>query len=147
MVMAFRTDSLRAYYELAQDTSRNLKNACSSLIARAAAGNINSSDIFGIYTRLGNDSATLTTIAGVQGITEYAQDQANDPAYNVGTEFTAMQNAIAGARSWVATNFPASGGFLQSHQITGGAIVERQFTPAQTAGLRTALQSVVDAIA
>lgn len=145
--MAFRTDSLRSYYQLAQDTSRNLKQACASLIARAAAGNITSSDIFGIYTRMGNDSATLTTVAAVQGLADYAQSQANDPAYNVGTEFTAMQNAITSARSWVTTNFPASGGYLQSHQFSGGAIVERIFTPAQTAGLRTALQSVVDSIA
>lgn len=145
--MAFRTDSLRASYQLAQDTARNLKQTLTAFNTRAAASNIRSSDIFGVYTRLGNDSATLAAIAQVSGLATYAQEQSNDPTYNVGAEFTAMQNAIASARTWIETNFPASGGYLQSHQITGGAVVERSFTPATTAGLRTALQSVIDSIA
>jgi hypothetical protein len=147
--MAFRTDSLEADYKEAQKTARNLKLACSALIARSNAGSINSSDIFGIYARLGSDSATLAAASQVPGIVEYARAQSNDPEYDVVAAFSGMQTAITAARNTISSGFPASGGYLQSHQITGGAVVERTFATgsAIAAGLRTALQSVVDSIA
>lgn len=144
--MAYPTNSLALVLEDTDRTALQLKLTLQAQVATMAAGSVNSSTILGIYVRLKRDDDTLAATAATPGIVQYAKDQKNDQDLDVAAEFTAMRAAIASAISWVGSNFPAAGGYIQSHQISGGIVTERLFTPAQTAGFRTVLNTVIGTI-
>lgn len=144
--MPYPTDSLAKVLEEIDNTAIQLKATLQSQVASMAAGNVNASTVLGVYVRLKRDDTTLAAAAGTSGIVQYARNVKNNQSLDVVAEFTAMRSAIADAISWVDTNFPASGGYIQSHQISGGVVTERSFSPAQTAGFRTVLNSVIATI-
>jgi ribosomal protein L14 len=144
--VAYPTNSLAIVLNGIDQTAMQLKATLQAQVAAMAAGNVNSSTILGIYVRLKRDDTALAAAAATPGIVDYARDQKNNQSLDVAAEFTAMRNALANAISWVDTNFPAAGGYIQSHQISGGTVTERAFTPAQTAGFRTVLNAVIATI-
>lgn len=81
----------------------------------------------------------------VPGIADYAKEQYDDPAYDVIAEFNTMETAAEAVRDWVVANFPKDGdGYvLKEKYQADGLIVQRMFTPAQTAGLRTELDAFI----
>lgn len=113
-----------------------------------AAGNTNVNRIFQAMDDIRSALDVFNATAAIPGIGSYAQAQFNDPAYNVATEFTAMVNAVQGVVNWVVTNFPKDGsGFILGYKFNAdGSRVPSTFTPAQTAGLRSALDSLAAAI-
>lgn len=49
--------------------------------------------------------------------------------------------------AWIATNFPASGGFIQDRTLNAdGSRTARSFSSAQTAGLQTVVASAIATI-
>lgn len=92
----------------------------------------------------------LVAISNIPGIAAYANEQINNPAFDVATEFNTMVSALNGVSAWIIANFPKDGsGFLLAktfHADNSGRTVERMFTSVQTAGLQTALDTLIAAI-
>jgi hypothetical protein len=143
-------DSLAQAWATARNTASSIKGRAQALSTQAAAGSIGSSAILDFATYLADAKIALTKAAQTGGIAAYAQAQINDPNIDIAAEFTAMMGAIDTTTAWVVDNFPKDGsGFLLARSFQAGSTgrtVDRQFTPAQTATLRTALDALADAI-
>lgn len=114
----------------------------------AAAGNVESSRVLGLHKNLRRERAALSAAASTPGLAQFARDQKSNQSLDVVAEFNAVMAAIDGTISWVETNFPKdAGGFLLAQTITAGEVTDRMFTPAQTAGLRTQLDTLISTIA
>lgn len=83
--------------------------------------------------------------AALPGIGQFAKDQFDDPALDIGAEFTAMVNAAKAVRDWVVANFPKDAGGKMSYRTLNldGSISVDAFTPGQTTGLRTQLDAFI----
>jgi hypothetical protein len=144
--MAFRASTITLDQGLrrAKEQALWIKQHHQSAV-QTLTGNVNSNQIFQLIDNTAAVISMLQEDASVPGIAAYAQQQFNDPAYNVGAEFTAMVNALQAVVAWVVNNFPKdANGFLLSHTINAnGSRTPRVFTPAQTAGLTTALNNAI----
>ena len=110
-----------------------------------AAGSVTSDFIFRMLDQLDGAIAALNLWKAVAGLDAFATAQAyvGTMSADCTSSVTAAQNCIA----WVVANFPNAGGFLQSHTLNAdGSRTPRSFTPAQTAGLQTALTSFIATI-
>ncbi len=146
--MAFRTgsDQQRAY-NAAKNTARALRQYCVDFNIIAEAENISGNLVLALRERLIADNAVFDEAKAVDGIADYIKAIEDDPTYNVGPEFTAMQDAIEGADAWIVANYPTdSSDWLQHQKFTVAGTDVRSFSPTQTAGLRTKVQSIIDAI-
>lgn len=126
-----------------------VKQTATGASSTAAAGNVNYSQIERLFVQLQSAHAEFAALSTTPGLAAYAQEQLDDNALNIATEFTSMQAAITAVLDWIKTNLPKDGsGYLLVRQIDGSnAVVDRQFTPAQTAGLRTVLDALAATIA
>lgn len=89
--------------------------------------------------------AQAGAISTTQGLVDYANAQHPDvPTYDVVTEYNAVMSEIDNALAWIAANIPADGsGYELVYQRNpDGSKVYREFTPAQTTGLRTTLSAI-----
>jgi len=147
--MAFKASNItpqKAYLQV-KGTAVNLKANCQGFIAQLAAQNATYLYLRDIYRFLYNANAQFETLKATPGLAVYAQEQENDPAYNVAAEFTAMQATIANALSWMNTNIPtAVTAVSASAWATGDETIATSFTPAQTATFRTVLTAIVNSI-
>jgi hypothetical protein len=126
----------------------NVKGYCTRTRDLAAAGNVPSTTILDVLVRLIQDKAALQAAAGTPGIADFARDQKGDQGLDVVAEFTTMVSAMDGASGWITTNFPKDGsGILLAQTFGATGPIDRQFTPAQTAGFRTQLDAVIATIA
>ena len=105
-----------------------------------------------IFQLMDNIRAPLTIfnqVAAIPGIAAYAQAQFDDPTYDVAANFTAMVNALNAVVAWVMANFPKdTGGFVQAYTLAAnGDRVPVTFTSVQTAGLASALNTLIASIA
>lgn len=92
---------------------------------------------------------TFNAAAAVPGIAAYVAEARGVTTGQVTTAFNDMLSAVNAAISWISTNMPkdANGWLLVRSMAADGAMTYRDFSPAQTAGLRTALQAVEATIA
>lgn len=147
-----KQDSLALAWSRARDTAAGVKNRAQSLRTASLAGPVGSSAILDLATFLADSKLALQKSASTTGIVAYARDQIADPAIDVVAEFNSMIAALDGVVSWIITNFPrdtVSGTFLLARTFAvdnSGRTQDRQFTTAQLAGLRTALDSLIAAI-
>lgn len=145
--MAYPTGLLSLVLEDIDRRAINVKGYCQRTRDQAAAGNIPSATILDVLVRLIQDRTALQSAASTPGIADFARDQKDNQALDVVAEFTAMVAAISGAIEWVTTNFPKDGGgFLLAQTFGATGPIDRQFTPAQTAGFRTQLDAVIGTI-
>ena len=114
--------------------------------ARMAAGPVPASLVLDMEPRLRDTKASLQQVAAIPGIAEYAQQQANNPALNVATEFTAMLNALDNVVAWIRTNYPVHNGYLLSQTFGATGRQDRTFSAAETAGLRTVLDALIASV-
>lgn len=147
--MAYPTISLRDALSDVDRSAKRVKAFCQARRAEMAAGNVVSTTIFEVFIQLRQERAIMAAAAATPGIGPYAQAEKNNPTLDVVAEFTAMTGAIDGCIAWINTNFPKQGGsgYLLAQTLGPEGPVDRQFTPAETAGLRTQLDAVIAAIA
>jgi hypothetical protein len=110
-----------------------------------AGGSVTSDFVFRMLDQLAGAIVALNTWKAVAGLDTYATGQGytGTMSADCASSVTAAQACIA----WVVTNFPNAGGFLQSHTLNAdGSRTPRSFTPAQTAGLQTAMTAFVATI-
>ena len=145
--MAFKTDGLSKAYSKAQNESIRVKQFATSARNALIAGPVSANAVIQIMTNLKSSIEVWDSVSSLSGIAQYAKDQEDDQTYDVVAEFLAMETEAIAVRDWVITNFPAVGGFIQKDTLElDGSITVRQFTPAQTTGLQTALADLVFAI-
>lgn len=139
-------NELDAKYENFRTQAKRLDDRCQNSIDEMAAISVDSEAIIALYRYLTQVKARLTLFAAVPGIVQHVKDAEGNQSYDISTEITALQAEMAAAMTWVEDNFPSSGDYLLFLRIVDTVITPRLFSPAQTAGLRTELQGVVDAI-
>ena len=148
--MAFRTDGLSKAYHRGQNSAIRAKNYSSQASAQLAGGTVSANAVIQVMTQMKSFIEEFDSVSSVPGIAQYARDQEDDQSYDVVAEFVAMRVAAVSARDWVINNFPVSnpGGFIEKDTLEAdGAITVRTFSSVQTAGLQTALDTLVAAIA
>ncbi len=121
-------------------------------VAELAAGNCKADVIFSARADMIAADATLAKVAGIPGIVQYAKDQKNDQNLDIAAAYTSMRTAIQAVTTWIEANFPTYSGqggtWLLAYEWDANKtdFAQREFTPAQTAGLRTVLTAVADTI-
>jgi len=146
--MAFNTQSLSKGLQKAENEAIRVKAFATGARNALIAGNVSANAVIQIMTNIKSTIEVWDTVSSLPGIVQYARDQYDNQAYDVAVEFTAMRTQAVAVRDWIITNFPSSGGFIQKDTLEAdGGITVRQFTPAQTAGLQTALADLIAAIA
>jgi len=146
--MAFRASNVvpSEALRITKSAAVQLRANVSSFISTLAAQSVGFSELRGIYRTLERADAQFASLAATPGLAAYAQAQEDDGTYDVATEFTAMRAAVQAAIDWIGANVPSTATVAPIEQWTDQTVTSNAFTPSQTAGLRTALQGVVDAI-
>ncbi len=87
----------------------------------------------------------MNTWKTVAGLDAYATSQGYSGTLT--SDMTACVAAAQACIDWVVANFPTSGGFMQAFSLNvDGSRAPRSFTPAQTAGLQSALTAFMATI-
>ena len=154
--MAYPTSRLRAVlaraFTNADSTAIRLRSQAGGWDAQMAAGPVSASLILDdILADMRSSRATLIASRDTSGILAYVQEQFDDAAIDLPTEFAALIAAIDAVIAWVVDNFPAgspgAGNWLERYQLApDGTLTDRSFSTAQTASLRTELQALFAAI-
>lgn len=146
--MAYPTGMLSFVLEGIDSRALKIKSYCQALRTAAATGPVQSGQILGVYQGLRQDRAALVAASATPGLAQYAKDQKNNQTLDVVAEFNGMVGAIDQVTAWIDSNFPkdtTTQALLERTLGTEGPI-ERTFTTAQTAGLRTQLDSLIATI-
>lgn len=131
----------------AQATAKNLKTHATNLRAQMAAGNIEADQIVDLYRYLIQTKDRLNAVAAIPGIAQYAKDQFNNQSLDIVAEFNAMVTEIQDTIDLIVSIFPKDGnGYLLKDKLIATGIDNRDFTPAQTATLRTQLDALIATI-
>jgi hypothetical protein len=144
--MAFVTGMLASEaFALIRNYVPQYKAAAQGTVTVMAANSIDSGYVFTMLDQLKSIVDNLNTWKAVTGLNTYATAQGYSGTMT--TDVTAIVTAATACISWVVTNFPSSAGFLQSHTLNAdGTRTPRSFTPAQTAGLQTAVTALIATI-
>lgn len=120
--------------------------------ARSAQGPIAANMVTGLLDNLRTDLAYFEGVATVPGIGPYAEAQYGD-GYAIGPDFAAFTTALQAAIDWLLAAIPrlpedpenpeAPRYLLLQTLDEDGARVDRTFSTAQTAGLRTVLDTLI----
>lgn len=134
-------DAFQAIRVNAASYKAQAQNALVSL----QAGSVNSDFVFRMLDQTASVIVALTAWRAVSGLDAYATGQGYPTT--ISTDCTATITAAQAIITWVAANFPAANTFLQSHTLNAdGSRTPRSFTPAQTAGLQTAMTNFIATI-
>lgn len=130
---------------MARRTATTLKSYAQKVRDVMVANTVSANQVENVMGEFKSAIEVWDAAKAVPGIAAYAQAQYDDATLDIAAEFTAMLTAAQAVRDWVIANVPtdASGWVLLHKYEIDGAITVRQFTPAQTAGLRTALDSFI----
>jgi hypothetical protein len=139
--------SLAEAWTQARQIAAGIKDTATSLRTGSAAGPVGSSQILRMAVYLQEQRIRLLAIRNMPGIGQYVKDQMNNQAMDIATDFNTMITAMDDVINWIVNNFPQSGGFLAAQTIAAnGSIVDRQFSTAQTAGIRPPLDALMASI-
>jgi hypothetical protein len=144
--MAFRA-VLATTYNSARSVATQLQTLASTSKASMLAGNVSANVIGQLLDSMITGKAQLQAAAAVTGIAAYAKAQEGDTNYDVVAEWTSMVSACDGVLTWIVANVPTANGYVQAEQWATSGRTVRSFTTAQTAGLRTALDTFISSVA
>ena len=133
----------RVGYDLAKGVAANLKNYVTNRSTQFQ-NTINRDIVLVTMQDIRRAKVDLQNSAAIPGIVQYAQDQENDPTYDVVGEFTALIALIDAVIDSVTLTFPTdAGGFLLEKKFApDGTYTFGTFTGPQLANLRTALDAI-----
>jgi hypothetical protein len=153
--MAFRASTqikTDALTEVKQGAVR-AKALATQLRNAMAAGNTSAQTILNLLLQVKTLIDRWGALAATPGLAAYAQDQENDPAYDVAAEFTAMRSALVAVRDRIINDLPTATapagavGRIAVYTIDAtGALIADAFTPAQTVNLRADLDAFIATI-
>lgn len=148
--MTFRASNVvpEEAYTKVRKTAIQLKVNLQSFKTSLASKNADFKLIKGIYVTLSNAYNQLDTLKEIPGLADYAKQQEDDPNYDVVVEFNNLITQIQSAMGWINDHVPSTVS-LKTPADWGGpneTVIVDTFTPTQTSDLRTALESVIQAI-
>jgi len=124
--------------------ARYTLSAATSLNTSSATGNTGGDAVILFNNNMVANYNVLNNLQAVGGIVAYVQNQYNQPAtFDVLAAFNNLKTAMLNTASWIDT--AVTGVYLYVPNATTKAIDPAQFTPAQTAGLRTQLGLLITA--
>jgi hypothetical protein len=132
-------------YSLIRSNALGARQQAQGYLSTLQSGNVASNFVYLVLDQTRNFITNMQSWQGISGLDAYATSQgySGSMAADVGTCVTAAQAVI----TWVVSNFPVSGGFLQAESLNAdGSRTLRQFTPAQTAGWQTAINNFIATI-
>lgn len=145
--MAFltSTQTLSQAWEDAQSIARQLKSAAQAMKDTSLGAATASTRVLHFERELRSYHGKLAVIGALPDITEYVTALPDTPlGYDVALEFTTMQNTIAATVTWIRNNFPKEiGGYLLAQTWGANGPVDRTFTSAELAGLRTQIDALL----
>lgn len=145
--MAYPTGMLSLVLEGIDRRLVGVKTYCTTARTAMAAGSVVATVIVDLHIRLKADHAALDAAKNTPGLAAYAQEQKNNGSLDVAAEFMAVLAAMADVVTWIEANFPKDGsGFLLRETWGANGPVDRSFTTAATAGLRTELDALISTI-
>ena len=118
--MAFITNVkfLREAFEDALSVAKQQKTILQNISTRLSS-TITGVDALEFSANFGRVIPRLQEAAAVPGIIKYAQQQFDDPTYDVAAEFTVMIAALQAADNWLAANIPANSVYIQEGELAG----------------------------
>lgn len=118
--MAFITNVkfLREAFEDALSVAKQQKTILQNISTRLSS-TITGVDALEFSANFGRVIPRLQEAAAVPGIIGYAQQQFDDPTYDVALEFTSMISALQAADNWLAANIPANSVYIQDGELAG----------------------------
>jgi|SRR5882672_3228766 len=132
-------------FALIRGNAAGWKAQAQNALATMQAGSINSDFVFRLLDQTAGAINALTIWKAVSGLDTYATSQGYPTTLS--TDCNSSISAAQAVIAWVVANFPASGGFLQSHTLNAdGSRTPRSFTSTQTGGLQTALTNFIATI-
>ena len=145
--MPYKTNSLAKTLDEIDEVMIRLKAFAVSINNQMAAVNVDADYVINIRQRCLRDKATLQSLASTPGLVQYAKDQKNDQAYDIGAAYTSVVTAIDNLAAGIVSAFPKDGSnYLLERQFSATGVTIREFTPAQTSGLRTLVSAISAAI-
>lgn len=149
--MAFPATSPTLYEALKKlrDSSGGLKAYAADQKAKLAASSISANSIIEMMVNFQKSIDGWDAVASTPGLADYAKAQYSSATLDIVAEYQAMRSAAVAVVTWVQSNFPkdASGYLLKDQFDASAGLAVRSFTPAQTAGLQTALTSFIASVA
>lgn len=149
MALPASTSSLQETLLTVKGASLVAKGTAQDAFTTLGAGNVDTVWVFLLLDKLRALISAANGWAAVAGINAYATAQLPGYAGTLTTDIQAVITAAQACIDWVVTNFPkdSTNTWLLGFSLNAdGSRTARNFTPAQTAGLRTALQSLINAI-
>jgi len=131
---------LQREFENAMDTTLSVQANVTRVRDDSAAGAIPRQEVLSIQRLLASAIGIWNAASGTAGMAQYARDQLDDQALNIGTEFTAMIAAAGSFRDWINTNLPRDSGsqaVLLQTADANGVRADLTFTSTQLSGFRT----------
>ncbi len=148
MALKLNTYLLDVAVKNIQSKGRTVKDGAVAIKAKIDAGPIPSDEVVNIMRHLKMAHDLFAEAKVAPGLNNYAKTEFNDPLLDYVAEVDAAMAACVTCFNWVNTNFPKdASGYLLKDKIVNGAIENRIFTQAQTAGLSTALGTLIAAFA
>jgi len=126
--------------------AQGAKNGAQGYLSTLQSGPVDTNWVFQFLDTTNAFITDMNVWKSVSGLDTYATAQ----GYNgtLTADITACVNAATACITWVTTNFPASGGFIQGFTLNAdGTRTPRTFSSATTAGLQTALTTFIGTIA
>jgi hypothetical protein len=146
---ALTQNSLAYALGVVQNYAAQAKDRATSAVAVMAASSVNTGFVFSLLDALNGLIANLNAVKATAGLDSYATAQVPGYASTMSSDITATVNAAQACIDWVTANFPkdSTNIWLLGEQLNAdGTRTFRAFTPAQTAGLRTALNNLLATI-
>ena len=146
MALKLQTYVLDSALATIQSKAKTVRDTAATIKAQIDAGPIASDIIINLMRHMRTAHDVMSAAKVMPGLNTYAQNEFNDPLLNYVAEINAALLAMVNTYNWVNTNFPKDvNGYLLKDKIVDGMIENRVFTQAQTAGLSTALATLIAA--
>jgi hypothetical protein len=148
MALKLQTYVLDTALKTIQEKAKTVRDQAVLIKSQIDAGPVQSDIVVNLMRNLKVAYDVIDAAKAAPGLNVYARNEFNDQTLDYVAEVDAALAAMLTCYSWVNTNFPKdANGYLLKDKIVNGAIDNRVFAQAQTAGLSTALGTLIAAFA
>lgn len=122
----------------------HVKQLATSLNDASAIGDVQGKAVIDLSTIIADAILIFQATQAAPGIDQFAKDQMNTPALNIGNELTATITACINVRDWIVTNYPNTAGSLDVMSFDiDGRFINKLRTSAELADLRPLLDALI----
>jgi len=130
-------------YDQLKDSCAAIKSRFSEVITRIDGQSLSTEFLLKVYSTAARSRTVIQGLLATPGLADYAKALENDPNYDVIAEGNALISAVTGVIAWVDNNYPSSGTYLLSVEISDGEITPRVLRVTASAAFSAQLASVV----